>query len=186
MRLVLVATVVGALLMGAPTTAHAATAVIPTTIRIPAIGVDSNQIMALGLNTDGTMQVPPVAHPMMGGWYTGAAIPGNPGTAVVAAHVDGDGQHGLFFNLSKVKAGDRIFVTRSDGRTAEFEVTQVAEYAKEAGNAQDGEQVFPAPVFFSNQSRSELHLVTCGGRFSPAEHSYLDSIAVYSVLVSLR
>jgi sortase (surface protein transpeptidase) len=181
---VLVALLVGALCVGAPTS-YAATRVIPTEIRIPSIGVDG-QLMGLGLNPDRTLQTPPLKTPLLAGWYVGAPVPGDPGSAVVVAHVDGDGQPGLFLNLSKVKAGDDIYVTRSDGKTATFVVTQVAKYAKEPGDAVKGEQVFPSELFYSNQAQSELHLATCGGRYDAANRNYLDSIVVYSNLVSLR
>ncbi|HUX71136.1 MAG TPA: class F sortase, partial [Cellulomonadaceae bacterium] len=60
----------------------------PVRLQIPAIGVDSS-LMALGLNSDGTMQVPPSGFPA--GWYTGAPTPGEIGPAIIAGHVDWNG-----------------------------------------------------------------------------------------------
>jgi hypothetical protein len=181
---VLVALLAGALFIGAPAS-HAATKVIPTEIRIPAIHVDG-QLMALGLNADHTLQTPPLKTPMMGGWYVGAPVPGDHGSAVIVAHVDGDNKRGLFFELSKLRVGDKIYVTRSDGHTAEFSVFKTAKYAKEPGTQVPGEQVFPQGLFYSNQNQAQLHLATCGGRYEASTRNYLDSIVVYSVLTALR
>ena len=57
----------------------------PIRVQIPAIGVDS-ELMELGLQADGTMEVPPGGFPA--GWYTGAPTPGELGPAVIAGHVD--------------------------------------------------------------------------------------------------
>ncbi|MDQ4020284.1 MAG: class F sortase, partial [Actinomycetota bacterium] len=45
----------------------------PVGIEIPALGVTSD-VMDLGLQSDGSMEVPPGAYPA--GWYTGAPTPG--------------------------------------------------------------------------------------------------------------
>jgi hypothetical protein len=159
--------------------------VIPVAIRIPSIGVDSHKLMALGLNADHSLQVPPVNHPEIGGWYTGAPIPGNPGSSVIAAHVDGDHHPGLFIDLSKVKIGDKIYVDRSDGKTAEFAVSETGKYCKEAVGCPKGEKVFSDAEFYSSQPRAELHLATCGGRYDAKDRNYLESIIVISTLVSM-
>ncbi|WP_207841596.1 class F sortase [Williamsia soli] len=61
---------------------------------IPSIGVDST-LMGLELDQTGAMQVPPAGFPA--GWYTGAPSPGEDGPAVIAGHVDWDGEPGVFF-----------------------------------------------------------------------------------------
>lgn len=142
--------------------------------------------MALGLEPDHTLQVPPLAHPEIGGWYTGAPIPGDPGTAVLAGHVDGDHQRGIFWALSKVKTGDLIYVSRSDGETAEFRVVETNKYCKESTGCSKGERVFPTRTFYSSQPTPELHLATCGGRYDSKDHNYLESIVVISRLVNMH
>lgn len=55
------------------------------------------------------------------GHLEGTAIPGEEGTAVIAAHRD---TH--FAGLAKVRLGDEIRVTRADGVTVWFRVTQMS------------------------------------------------------------
>ena len=68
----------------------------PVRVHIPAIGVDST-LMQLGLQADGSLQVPPSGFPA--GWYTGAPTPGELGPAILAGHVDWGGQPGVFSRL---------------------------------------------------------------------------------------
>lgn len=160
--------------------------IVPVAIRIPSIGVDGHEVTPLGLEPDHTMQVPPVSTPKVVGWYTGAPIPGNPGSAIMVGHVDGDHIKGLFYNLSELKVGKLIYVDLSDGETATFKVTRTGKYAKEAADATAGEKPFPTDDFYSSQPEAELHIDTCGGRYDAKHRNYLDAIVVFSVLVSLH
>ncbi|MCA1675950.1 MAG: class F sortase, partial [Actinobacteria bacterium] len=67
-------------------------------IEIPALGVTSD-VMDLGLQSDGSMEVPPGAYPA--GWYTGAPTPGELGPAIIAAHVDWNGEPGVFHQIDQ-------------------------------------------------------------------------------------
>ena len=58
----------------------------PERLRIPAIGVDARGVIDLGLQADGSMEVPPDATTV--GWYSKSPTPGEPGPAVLAAHVN--------------------------------------------------------------------------------------------------
>ena len=84
----------------------------PTRVQIPAIGVDS-PLMELGLQADGTMQVPPAESPA--GWYSGAPTPGELGPAILAGHVDWAGKPGVFLRLHDLKTDDEV---TSRARTA--------------------------------------------------------------------
>jgi hypothetical protein len=158
--------------------------VYPTGIHIPAIGVDGNQLIPLGLAKDRTLQTPPLSTPQIGGWYTGASVPGDPGTAIIISHVDGDGKKGLFYDLSRVQVGDEISVDRSDGHMAVFTVTKVGLFCKERAACPRGKKVFPSAEFYSTQSEPQLHLETCGGRFDAKDKNYLDAFVVFSTLTA--
>jgi sortase (surface protein transpeptidase) len=149
---------------------------IPIRITVPAIGVDAN-IMQLGLNSDKTVQVPPLSEVRTAGWYEYSALPGAIGPSVILGHID-SAQYGLgvFFKLGDVKKGNMVTVLRADHMLATFTVTSVAEYPKTA---------FPSAKVYGNTSNASLRLVTCGGRFDAATHNYLDNIVVYGNLVSL-
>jgi sortase (surface protein transpeptidase) len=143
----------------------------PTRLQIPAIGVDTT-LMALGLRTDGSMQVPPGGFPA--GWYTGGPTPGELGPAVIAGHIDMKGP-GVFYALHNVLRGDRLTVTRSDGSTAVFQVTAVRQYPKNR---------FPTTLVYGNIDHAGLRLITCGGSFNSASGHYEDDLVVFADFVA--
>jgi LPXTG-site transpeptidase (sortase) family protein len=145
---------------------------VPVSVRIPSIGAQST-LVQLGLNPDQTVQLPPVSTPMQAGWYDNSPTPGEIGPAVILGHVDGDHKEGIFFRLHEVKVGDQVMVTRQDGSTATFVVTRTQEIAKSQ---------FPADAVYGATSDAELRLITCGGAFDHAAHSYVDNVIVYAAL----
>ena len=144
----------------------------PIRVQIPAIGVDS-ELMDLGLQDDGTLEVPPSGFPA--GWFTGAPTPGEQGPAVLAGHVDWGGAPGVFWALRDVVAGDEITVSRADGSSAVFRVTEVGRYDKDA---------FPTAAVYADLDHAGLRVITCGGEFDPAAHSYEDNTVVFADLVA--
>ena len=144
----------------------------PTALNIPAIGV-SVSVSALGLNADGTVQVP--TDFQQPGWYRLGPSPGQVGSAVILGHVDSYRGPAVFFQLRSLKAGDPVDVILADGATAHFVVSTVAMYPK----AQ-----FPAQQVYGSHGDSELQLVTCGGVFDSRTGGYLSNIVAYSTLVS--
>ena len=144
----------------------------PVRVQIPAIGVDS-ALMDLGLQDDGTLEVPPSGFPA--GWFTGAPTPGEQGPAVLAGHVDWDGEPGVFWALRDVVAGDEITVTRADGSSAVFRVTEVGQYDKDA---------FPTAAVYADLDHAGLRVITCGGDFDRAARSYEDNTVVFADLVA--
>ncbi|MGR6321754.1 class F sortase [Micromonospora soli] len=141
----------------------------PTTVTIPRIGVNA-QIMSLGLNADGTVQVPPLSQAMTAGWYSLGASPGEVGNAVIVGHVD-SAQLGpaVFFNLGALQQGDTISLSREDGSTATFTVDDVRSYPKTA---------FPTDLVYGPNDKPGLRVVTCGGDFDQNSRSYLNNIIV--------
>ena len=146
----------------------------PLRVLIPAIGVDST-LMDLGLESDGTMEVPPRGFPA--GWYTGAPTPGQLGPAIIVGHVDWAGRPGVFHDLGTVRAGDEVDVARADGTTAVFRVREVEQVAKDA---------FPTERVYGDLDHAGLRLVTCGGSFDRATGHYRDNVVVYADLVATR
>jgi sortase (surface protein transpeptidase) len=66
------------------------------------------------------------------GWYTGSPRPGAIGPAVIVGHVDSLTGPGVFYRLSELRPGDRVYVLRADGTTTEFRVTAVQIYLKDS------------------------------------------------------
>ncbi|GAA1880860.1 hypothetical protein GCM10009836_72710 [Pseudonocardia ailaonensis] len=155
-----------------PVTAARATET-PTAVRIPKLGVDQ-RLTSLGLDPAGAMQVPDSANDI--GWFRDGAVPGDPGPAVLAAHVDLGHRAGAFTALRTLTAGDTVEVTRADGTTAVFAVTDVTTVDKDA---------FPTDQVFGPTPLSRLTLVTCGGTLDRSAGRYLSNVLVRAELLTV-
>lgn len=156
----------------APTAAPLAASA-PMRIEIPALGV-SAPVMRLGLNPDGSVQVPPLENHNLAGWYDGSVTPGQRGSAVILGHVDSYSGVSVFFAIKTLRPGDQIKIVRADGATATFAVDGVQKVVK---------ATFPTDAIYGNVGYPSLRLITCGGPFDAAKGQYLDNIVVYSHLV---
>jgi len=142
----------------------------PVALDIPAIGLHS-ALMTLGLAPDGRVAVPPLDSPDAG-WYEHSPTPGEIGPAVLLGHVDSRATGpGVFYDLRMLTAGDGVRVSRADGSIAEFRVDRVERYPKSA---------FPTTAVYGDIDHAGLRLITCGGAFDPAAHSYVDDIVVFA------
>ena len=141
---------------------------VPVGLAIPALGVTS-AVIGLGLEDDGSMEVPSGAYPA--GWYDQSPTPGELGPAILAAHVDWGGKPGVFHAIRDLQPGDEVSVARQDGSIATFRVDRVDEYAKEA---------FPTDAVYGDLDHAGLRLITCGGDFDDDSGSYEDNIVVFA------
>ncbi|GGM57723.1 class F sortase [Longimycelium tulufanense] len=146
----------------------------PVQVRVPKIGAESS-LIRVSMNEDGTMQVPSAKKPMQAAWYRFSPVPGEKGPAIVLGHVDGEGQPGIFFKLHELKAGDEVFVKRSDDKDLKFVVKRVEQVPKDK---------FPEDAVYGDTDKAELRLITCGGAFDKAAHSYKDNVIVYADLAA--
>lgn len=148
---------------------------VPTVLDVPRLGVH-HALMQLGLNPDGTVQVPPLSDVQTPGWYRESPTPGQLGPAVILGHVDAAvSGKGVFFDLGTMRPGDVIAVTRADGTVAEFTVTGIGEYPKSS---------FPTRAVYGDLNYAGLRLITCGGAFDRRTRNYLDNIVVFARLQS--
>lgn len=142
----------------------------PTAVRIPAIGVDA-PIVPVGLEPDGAMEIPEDVATI--GWYEPGVRPGEPGSAVLAGHVDSRSQGpGAFFDLRHLDVDDVVSVTHRDGVTRSWRVVARTHY---------GKRELPIADLFTNRGDPQLVLITCGGEFDRTARSYADNIVVYTV-----
>ena len=145
----------------------------PISLRIPSIGAQS-ELLSLGLQDNGSLEVPPGDPGAPAAWYSDSPTPGERGPAVLLGHVNAtDGGPGVFAGLRELKVGDTIEVTREDGTTAVFTVERGEQYSKNA---------FPTQKVYGNTEGSELRLITCDG-YDPATGEFDDNYVVYAQLV---
>jgi sortase (surface protein transpeptidase) len=152
----------------APDSSPARAAPAPVSLTIPAIGVHT-KLTRLGITRQGTLQVP--TSTSVAGWYTGSPRPGEVGSSVIAGHIDSYLGPGIFYRLSEMRPGQRIYVRRANGSLAVFSVTAVQQYPKDR---------FPTGQVYGPAPDAELNLITCGGTFDYATRSYLSNTVVYS------
>ncbi|WP_328634766.1 class F sortase [Streptomyces sp. NBC_00356] len=144
-------------------------------VRIPAIRVDS-PVTEVGLDAEGWIDAPPPKEANLAGWFSGAAAPGERGTAVVVGHVDNARGPAVFYGLGSLREGHHVEIRRKDGRTAVFRVYGVEVFAKSR---------FPGRKVYRSHSTPELRLITCGGHFSKRD-GYEGNVVAFARLVSTR
>ncbi|MFC0490093.1 sortase domain-containing protein [Sinomonas atrocyanea] len=140
---------------------------------IPSIGA-SSELLRLGLQGDGSLEVPPAGPGAPAGWYDESPTPGEPGPSVLLGHVNAyGGGPGVFARLHDLKPGDRVEVRRDGGSQAVFAVYRSEKYAKAA---------FPTTTVYGNTAGSELRLITCDG-YNAATGEFDDNLVVYAKLL---
>ena len=146
---------------------------VPVRLQVPSIEVDT-PVMRLGLASDGTVEVPPIAADDKAGWYEHSPTPGQVGPSVILGHVTvGSYGDGVFHHLSRLRRGDRIVARLENGKAAEFAVTDVRTVAQAE---------FPTKEVYGNVGSPELRLITCGG--PRTGDGYRDSVIVFAALSS--
>ncbi|MGW0790575.1 class F sortase [Streptomyces sp. NPDC002911] len=155
----------------APPSPEAPKAPAPTRLTVPSLGIDST-LLRLGLNEDGTVEVPPAEKGMTAGWYAGGAVPGEPGAAVLIGHNDTRFGKAVFHDLHAIAKGADIAVSGGGGEEAHFTVTGTETVSKNA---------FPTEKVYGPTDERVLRLITCDGDFDAAGHP-VDNLIVYAEL----
>ena len=149
----------------------------PASIEIPAVRVRA-KIVPLGEARDGSIAVPSLKTPFVTGWFDRGPTPGSPGASVILGHVDVDGfGPAIFYNLGRLRPGNRVYVRLRSGHTAIFETYSVALYRKTR---------FPTAAVYGYTSWPTLRLVTCGGEFDSRTGHYLGNIVVFASYIGHR
>jgi LPXTG-site transpeptidase (sortase) family protein len=141
----------------------------PVQLSIPDLEVDGPVVPA-GVNSENELDVPPDARTLV--WYRHGPSPGEPGSAVIAGHLNWQGVTGLFANLASTPVGATVTVTYDDGSQRAFTVTSV--------------ELVPKPDVsvngvFARGGEQVLRLVTCGGEFDDSVNSYQSNVVVTAV-----
>lgn len=139
----------------------------PVRVVIPAIDVDADMV-GVGLNADGSMEVPDFGE---AGWYEPGPRPGEPGPAVIAAHVDSVAGPDVFYRLPDLAPGDRIVVVHADGTRSKFAVLDSEQQLKDE---------LPVRRIWNDTDDTVLRLITCGGEFNRSRRSYESNVIVYA------
>ena len=151
----------------------------PNRLVIPALGVRAPLVAAGAVGRPGsaTLSIPADIHTVA--WWDGdfstgrherVPLPGDPGVALVAGHVDSAAAGpGALYNLGHLQVGDVVRVTVL-GRTTTWRVARPSELTPKTA--------LPRALFRST-GPARLAIVTCGGGFDAATGHYLDNVIVW-------
>lgn len=142
---------------------------VPESVTLPSLGVDGAQVIPVGLEESGELEVPGADAV---GWYQfGVGVGGGRGSAVLAAHIAYNGRNGVFVGLADSEIGDQVIVSQ-DGVDLTYVVESVTQY---------GKFDLPFEDLFNESGEERLVLITCGGSFNPSLRSYDDNIVLIAV-----
>jgi sortase A len=138
-------------------------------ILIPSIGVNAH-IENVGRTKQGNMDVP--KDPKNVAWYAPGVIPGSPGDAVIAGHLDWYTGPAVFWHLKQVNIGDTINVVFPGGKQVNFRVSKKTSmpYTQEP------------PYLFGKAGPPMLSLITCAGAWDGTQ--YQQRLVVDAQLIS--
>ncbi|MDQ3617100.1 MAG: sortase [Actinomycetota bacterium] len=142
----------------------------PVNIKIPALDIDQDPTELAVVGTD--LQVPDDYEDV--GWWRGGPAPGEAGASVMVGHVDSPTGPAVFYQLSGLRAGNRIEVALDDGSRTIFAVREMQVYERTR---------FPSARVYRSDGQPTLHLLTCGGSFDTEADQYSSNVVVYADLV---
>lgn len=141
----------------------------PLRLRIPAINVDA-AIEYVGLTADGAMDIK--KNPDDTAWYELGPRPGDNGSAVIAGHYGWDHQKAsVFTELSKLQAGDKLYVDSDKKTNIAFVVRESRKYSPDAD---------ATAIFKTNDSNAHLNLITCDGIWNETKKTYSNRLVVFA------
>ncbi len=141
----------------------------PVSFDVPALGIHNASLIPLGTDATGHITVPSLNTPMQGGYWK-ASDPTADTPTVLLAHINAYGHAGLFQHLADLHAGDTVVVHRGDTSTTTYVIGGVVLVSKAGWTQTDTQTVY------GDQGEQTIRLVSCGGPYNAAEHSYRDNV----------
>jgi LPXTG-site transpeptidase (sortase) family protein len=137
----------------------------PTRLKIASIGVDA-EVVALGIDTEGRVEVTGQSDLARVSWFQPGGAPGygNKAPALFSGHFSGadPSQTAVFDELDKIKEGDEILVSTSGGPVLSYKVTLSKNY-----EVKD----VPMNEILSPDGRDRIEIITCGGAWNSAGYT---------------
>jgi LPXTG-site transpeptidase (sortase) family protein len=146
----------------------------PKYIAIPAIGIANTPVLELGLLSNGAIATPNNINEA--GWYDASSQPGQSRAMFIYGHVSSWKANGIFYNLKKLKLGDKITVIRGDNTTYVYQVVRTKVYSYDKV---DMAEVL-SPI---NAGKPGLNLMTCTGKIIEGTSEFSQRLVVFTSLV---
>lgn len=149
---------------------------LPRYISIPAINIPNTEVLSLGLDNNGAIDVPGSSY--VTGWYKGSAKPGEQGAMFIYGHVAGWYKGGIFYNLKQLHAGDIINITRGDNTVYTYEVVTSKVYPYKSVDM----HAVLTPIV---KNTPGLNLMTCTGNIVKGSNpvTFDERLVVFTKLV---
>lgn len=142
---------------------------LPVRLIIPAIKVNA-LVEQVGLTPTGLMDAP--KEPDTVAWYSRGPRPGESGSAVIDGHSGWkDTVSAVFDTLSILQKGDKIYTEDTKGVLTTFVVQETRIYDPKTD---------ASGVFFSNDGKAHLNLITCEGVWDPISKSSPQRLVIFS------
>ena len=142
---------------------------IPARLIIPKLGVNA-YVEQVGLDSAGAMDVPKKF--TTAAWYKLGYKIGDNGNAVFSGHYDTySGSPAIFWNISKLNAGDSIIVIDTGGTSYRFMVREKRVYEFDK---------FPLQEVFGTAGTSGVNLITCSGEWDKIAKNYSTRTVIYA------
>lgn len=93
---------------------------------------------------------------------------------MIAGHVDSETGPAVFAGLGSLRNGAKVVIDRADGSVATFAVYKSEYFDRNH---------FPSDVVYRETGPTELHLVTCTGRYDHSAHHYAQNYVVFAKLI---
>ncbi len=143
---------------------------LPKYIEIPSIDVKKSRVVGLGLK-NGQISTPDNIYDA--GWYRDSSKPDQAGTMFIFGHVSSWQANGLFYNLKKIKVGDKVTVTRGDDKVFNYKVQKIKTY--DADNVDMNEVLGPVDA-----DKNGLNLMTCAGTVKKGTSDFTQRLVVFT------
>ncbi len=141
----------------------------PKKIKIPKINVDAF-IQQVGVDQNNEVAVP--NNLFVAGWFNDTVRPGEKGLSLIAGHVTGRRNDGIFKDLEKLSEGDIYTIEFGDGSTKNFKVI-----GKKSAPVNES-----VSIMFSQNPKvsNQLNLVTCSGTYDDKARTYSERLTISS------
>lgn len=140
---------------------------LPVQLSIPKLKVDA-VISYMGLTASGEMDVPPDLITV--GWYKFGTKPGEQGSSVIAGHLEGTEDLGVFIDLDTLQSGDVVNVRNDRDEVVSFAVRETRTYKQDER---------PDEIF-NKTDGSYLNLITCSGTWDNTKKRYSHRFVVFA------
>ena len=139
----------------------------PKKILIEKLNVDS-YVQKMGVDQNMQIAVPSNIH--LAGWFVDSVQPGKNGLSIIAGHVSGPTQDGVFKQLNQLEKGDSFKVELGNGKILNYKVIDNTDVKVEDS----------ANILFSQDPavKSQVNLITCGGEFDRSQDQYKNRIII--------